>query len=384
MIVGKIAWSWAVLAFAMAQTIYWTSPNRKSIGLGDLIKDWVLMPLYGTVFVIAKLILEKRAKKKISRAFVNGIFEDLFIALFPDGTQTTENEQEMKPIKQTLSMLFFWGKKKQTPIEKFKELMPVIVEYLPKLREMLSSESRIHLSDPAAAEPMSVGQMNLGQAVNKMYDFFQNYNGSVDGFVPVINAWGTFTVSSTSDIPRPIDSDRPPNTRVAVTPKSVAAELDSNPTPFSVEGIDEKIETLRKKSKMVSHHIYTKAQIDGMIKRLEYRKRYHEQASFYEAFPCTTDEKIDGLLSRYKLVIKKPDLFIPTMPKEAIDVMEQYTEVTKELTGEEPVFYLIAEEKDFKKKFEKLDPILLVQSPFAFTWQVLGAWDVEMLLLSEL
>ena len=69
---------------------------------------------------------------------------------------------------------------------------------------------------------------------------------------------------------------------------------------------------------------------------------------------------------------------------EAVNVMKKYTEVTKKMSGESPVFYVIAEAKDFIKKQEKLDPILLVQSPFGFYWQILGAWDKEMLLLSEL
>jgi uncharacterized lipoprotein len=47
-------------------------------------------------------------------------------------------------------------------------------------------------------------------------------------------------------------------------------------------------------------------------------------------------------------------------------------------------FYVIAEEKSFKSAAEKRDPILLVQSPFGFYWQILGAWDKEMILLSEL
>ena len=49
-----------------------------------------------------------------------------------------------------------------------------------------------------------------------------------------------------------------------------------------------------------------------------------------------------------------------------------------------PVFYVIAEPDKFRKAYEKRDPILLVQSPFGFYWQILGAWDKEMILLSEL
>lgn len=101
-------------------------------------------------------------------------------------------------------------------------------------------------------------------------------------------------------------------------------------------------------------------------------------------FPVTNDEKIDDLLSKYKLVMKKSDLFVPTFPKAAIDIMTEYSETVKKFTDEAPVFYVIAEQKDFEKKYKRLDPILLVQSQFGFYWQILGAWDKEMLLLSEL
>ncbi len=95
-------------------------------------------------------------------------------------------------------------------------------------------------------------------------------------------------------------------------------------------------------------------------------------------------EKISTLLRKYKLCLKATDLFIPTFPADAIATMKAYKETTLKVCGEEPVFYVIAEESDFKKKEKKLDPILLVQSPFGFFWQILGAWDKEMLLLCEL
>ena len=64
--------------------------------------------------------------------------------------------------------------------------------------------------------------------------------------------------------------------------------------------------------------------------------------------------------------------------------MAAYTEHTVSVCGKKPIFYVIAEPDKFRKAFEKRDPILLVQSPFGFYWQILGAWDKEMLLLGEL
>ena len=78
------------------------------------------------------------------------------------------------------------------------------------------------------------------------------------------------------------------------------------------------------------------------------------------------------------------DLFVPEFPDDAIAVMKQYTDNMMKLCKKKPVFYVIAEPDKFRKAYEKRDPILLVQSPFGFYWQILGAWDKEMMLLSEL
>jgi hypothetical protein len=78
------------------------------------------------------------------------------------------------------------------------------------------------------------------------------------------------------------------------------------------------------------------------------------------------------------------DLFVPEFPDDAIAVMKAYTEEMDKICSKKPVFYVIAEPDKFRKAYEKRDPILLVQSPFGFYWQILGAWDKEMILLSEL
>jgi dipeptidase len=70
--------------------------------------------------------------------------------------------------------------------------------------------------------------------------------------------------------------------------------------------------------------------------------------------------------------------------RDAIKIMTEYTEKMEKLFDKKSVFYVLAEPQDFSDKDERLDPILLVQSPFGFYYQILGAWDKEMLLLSEL
>lgn len=252
--------------------------------------------------------------------------------------------------------IFFWSKrKKQTFVEKIKEALPVLIEELPKIRKLMRGNV-----DPEVR--------SNGEIVGQMYDFYQD----ADGFV---------TTNDMTFIPGEQKKDE----RLPSKPVQIQGELEVVPTSNkpSLENLDEKINLLKDKSKLVNQR-FVSNQLDGMIKRLENRKRYHEEAAFYEQFPRTTDEMIDKLLAKYKVMMAKSELFVPTFPKEAIDVMKKYSEVTEKITSEKPVFYVIAEDKDFEKKTKRLDPILLAQSPFGFYFDILGAWDKEMILLSEL
>jgi hypothetical protein len=171
--------------------------------------------------------------------------------------------------------------------------------------------------------------------------------------------------------------------KVKIKPIDVLHELEIIPNPFSLELLDEKIVMLKEKEKLIKQH-YTKREVTALIERLENRKKYQEYSQFFNLFQNTTQEKIDVLLQKYDLVMESSDLFIPEFPGDAIKVMKDYIENVKSVSNKEPVFYVIAEKEDFKKKDIARDPILLVQSPFGFYYQILGAWDKELILLSEL
>jgi hypothetical protein len=147
--------------------------------------------------------------------------------------------------------------------------------------------------------------------------------------------------------------------------------------------LEDKIEVLKYKKDLIVQS-YSRREVEALIERLENRRRWADVKGFFDEFQNTTDEKIDQLLDKYDLVMNTSDLFVPEFPDDAIAVMKQYTEQMDRLCGKKPVFYVIAEPDKFRKAYEKRDPILLVQSPFGFYWQILGAWDKEMILLSEL
>lgn len=220
----------------------------------------------------------------------------------------------------------------------------------------------------------SISQHLGGLEENYLFDF-KNWSSQYNGNGNVVG--GAIMIGS----PDATNSSVP--TKIKIKPIDVLKELETIPTPFSLALIDEKIEILKDKSKLIVQN-YAKREVEALIQRLENRKKYAEHKEFFDRYQNTTDEKIDVLLEKYELVMKTSDIFVPEFPDEAIATMKIYTEKMAAICEKKPVFYVIAEVKDFKKAYEKRDPILLVQSPFGFYWQILGAWDKEMLLLSEL
>jgi len=229
-------------------------------------------------------------------------------------------------------------------------------------------------------ETVAMAEFDMDSGMNDKYLFdFKNYASDYR------NAGGTGFINGSIVTGGEVGNESFDTTpkKVVVKPVDVLNELETVPTPFSLALLDDKISILKEKSKLIVQH-YAKREVNALIERLENRKKYVDNKEFFDKFQNTTDEKIDKLLGKYKLVMKSSDIFVPEFPDDAINIMKEYTEKMDLICGKKPIFYVIAEEANFKKAYEKRDPILLVQSPFGFYYQILGAWDKEMLLLSEL
>ena len=231
------------------------------------------------------------------------------------------------------------------------------------------------------SQKSSTIQLSECDGLNESYLFdFKNwrsdYFGTGSGTFISIDSMGNAVSGSN-------ESYQSAPTKIKIKPIQVLEELEKIPTPWTLMGIDDKIEVLKDKEKLIVQH-YAKREVSALIMRLENRKKYAEFKDFFDKFQNTNDEAINKLLEKYDLVMKTSDIFIPEFPDEAIKAMKDYTEKMEELCGKKPIFYVITEPDKFKKAYEKRDPILLVQSPFGFYWQILGAWDKEMLLLHEL
>lgn len=130
---------------------------------------------------------------------------------------------------------------------------------------------------------------------------------------------------------------------------------------------------------------YGYEEMASLVERLENRRLYTANKDFFEQYPYTRSDLINEVLAAHtNLRAKRVEEFIPDMPDEAIEKMTEYREKVRGMCGKDPVFYIIADKKDFGEVDKKRDPILLAQSPFALAWQVLGAWDEEMIYLGDL
>lgn len=215
-----------------------------------------------------------------------------------------------------------------------------------------------------------------------LFDFKPMFTSSRTNFLVAPGVEGVALSVGVPSISANTQSEEKP-IKITITPKEALKELERVPTNFSLANLDDKIAVLKDKEKLIKQR-YANREIKALLERLENRKKYNEHKTFFDRFDNTTQEKIDNLLEKTGLVMKESDIFIPEFPDDAIQVMKEYTEKLETICGKKPVFYVIADAKDFKSAYEKRDPILLVQSPFGFYYQILGAWDEEMLLLSEL
>jgi len=153
--------------------------------------------------------------------------------------------------------------------------------------------------------------------------------------------------------------------------------------------VDEQLRDFTDKLSMISSEEFDMRngveEISSIVLRLENRKKYSDVKTFFEEYPYTTSSLIGKLTEKQDhLKLGKIAQFIADMPREATNVMKEYNKYTKKVCDKQAVFYIIADKKDFKQTNSRRDPILLAQSPFGHFWQILGAWDKEMLFLEEL
>jgi hypothetical protein len=132
---------------------------------------------------------------------------------------------------------------------------------------------------------------------------------------------------------------------------------------------------------------YGRMELESIRERLLARAHLSEKevADVVAKYPHTTSQLVSDLLTAQRhLRCARSDSFVPDFPKDAIQAMEEYNKLSIKVTGKKTTFYVIAKHEDFEQIQKRRDPILLAESPFGHFWQVLGAWDEEMVFLGDL
>ncbi|MES2224172.1 MAG: hypothetical protein V4469_04545 [Patescibacteria group bacterium] len=222
-----------------------------------------------------------------------------------------------------------------------------------------------------------------------LQDFFQS-NGSEVNWNTFNNAvslasWSPSTTTTVLEAPKPPKKEP--------TPKEVYQLKTLNDDGFKLNTdakyVDGQIEDFKDKLALVKSEEYDMRngvkEISSILIRMENRKKYANHKKFFEEYPYTTTAKINVVIKdNDHLKVGQIAQFVADLPKDAVIAMKKYNAETKKLCDKQAVFYIIANKKDFVKSDKRRDPILLAQSPFGHFWQILGAWDEEMILLEEL
>ena len=184
-----------------------------------------------------------------------------------------------------------------------------------------------------------------------------------------------------------------PKNIVKMTPKGVHELKLLNDETFKLNTdptyVDNQLSEFKDKLTLINSQEYDMrngvAEISSTIMRLENRKKYSESKEFFEQYPYTKTTRIAEVIKKHDyLRLGNIGQFVAELPKDAVEVMKSYDKECDKLCGKKAIFYLIADKADFKKTDQRRDPILLAQSPFGHFWQILGAWDKEMMFLEEL
>lgn len=249
-----------------------------------------------------------------------------------------------------------------------------------------------------------------------MYDFAQH--GILDvrsmGLMEFDGIAMEQTVAATPRRGRPPKQVKPPVEKPKLTPKQVMELKSLNDNNFHIRRdeeylaeqlriVAEKIEFLGKKPKArktrrspnfgipepesyESGSIkFGRDELESIQERLLNRRRLDEFKGILEKYPHTSSALIGKVLSEHShLRANTAGQFVPDFPTDAIKSMKEYDEMCISLCNKKAVFYVIAQNKDFQRVAARRDPILLAQSPFGHFWQILGAWDDEMIYLGDL
>ena len=233
----------------------------------------------------------------------------------------------------------------------------------------------------------------------QMYDFAQH------GLISNNDTMQFVTVSATESVAVPQRKKKKEPEKIQITPKGIYEMKALNDNQFVIKAdleyieqqiadAETKLDFIGKASKAdrgqpnvigIGAVVYGRMELESIIERLKNRKRLDEFKEILEEYPHTISDLINDVIhNNSNLRCQRAEEFVPDFPRNAISAMKKYDQMCIKLCNKKAVYYVVATTKDFEKKNRRRDPILLAQSPFGFFWQILGAWDEEMVYLGDL
>lgn len=163
-------------------------------------------------------------------------------------------------------------------------------------------------------------------------------------------------------------------------PVEVVSQILVEQPVMDLDDLDKKIKVVSRRIRVLAEQSVATGDDQRALEFLKARKAYRKYGHLFK-WSVTTQEKINELLQKYKLMQVNLSSYARNIPNEALDEIEQFASAYEYILTTPPEFQLIC---DFGGPEQKKDPILLARSPFGNWWYVLGAWDKEVEYVDDL
>lgn len=182
------------------------------------------------------------------------------------------------------------------------------------------------------------------------------------------NSWGSASPTEQTD------------KREVKKPVDVVNQILVEQPVMDLDNLDQKIKVVKRRIRVLAEQSVATGDDQRALDYLIARKGYLKYGKLFN-WSITTQEKINELLSKYKLMQVSLGGYARNIPNEALDEIEQFALAYEYILETPPEFQLICDEGGPE---QKKDPILLARSPFGNWWYVLGAWDKEVEYVDDL
>lgn len=183
------------------------------------------------------------------------------------------------------------------------------------------------------------------------------------------------TVEAAREMPKDLREEKKP---VEIVKEIIAKkpEIQTGDLKTQIKIVEARLKILKKHGGQTSDELLA-------LRYLNARRKFAKTEKLFEKWPITTDEMIQNLVNKYKVMFVPFGAYSKSIPIEATNEIEKFSNAWEKVVDEDrlPQLMLIT---DYKGKEHKKDPILLAESPYGAWWHILGAWDKEVEIVDDL